>query len=137
MSRFTLAISCLTTSNLPWFRDLTFQVPMKDCSFQHWTLLLPWEMSTTEHHFCFGSASSLFLELSVIALCSSPVTYWIPFDLGAHFPVSYLFAFSYSSWCSCSKNTEVVCHFLFLWITFSQNFPLWPVHLVWPWWHSS
>ena len=25
---FTLAISCLTTSNLPWFMDLTFQVPM-------------------------------------------------------------------------------------------------------------
>ena len=32
---FTLAISCLTTSNLPWFMDLTFQVPMKYCSLQH------------------------------------------------------------------------------------------------------
>ena len=29
---FTLAISCLTTSNLPWFTDLTFQVPMQYCS---------------------------------------------------------------------------------------------------------
>ena len=29
---FTLAISCLTTSNLPWFIDLTFQVPMQYCS---------------------------------------------------------------------------------------------------------
>ena len=29
MSMFTLAISCLTTSNLPWLMDLTFQVPMK------------------------------------------------------------------------------------------------------------
>ena len=28
MSTFTLAISCLTISNLPWFLDLTFQVPM-------------------------------------------------------------------------------------------------------------
>ena len=27
MSTFTLPISCLTTSNLPWFMDLTFQVP--------------------------------------------------------------------------------------------------------------
>ena len=36
---FTLAISCLTTSNLPWFMDLTFQIPMKYCSLQHWTLL--------------------------------------------------------------------------------------------------
>ena len=32
---FTLAISCLTTFNLPWFMDLTFQVPMKYCSLQH------------------------------------------------------------------------------------------------------
>ena len=29
---FLLAISCLTTSNFPWFMDLTFQVPMKYCS---------------------------------------------------------------------------------------------------------
>ena len=28
MSTLTLAISCLTTFNLPWFMDLTFQVPM-------------------------------------------------------------------------------------------------------------
>ena len=28
MSVFTLATSCLTTFNLPWFMDLTFQVPM-------------------------------------------------------------------------------------------------------------
>ena len=34
------AISCLTTSNLPWFTDLTFQVPMQYCSLQHRTLLL-------------------------------------------------------------------------------------------------
>ena len=33
MSMFTLAISCLTTSNLPWFVDLTFQVPMQYCSY--------------------------------------------------------------------------------------------------------
>ena len=32
MSIFTLAISCLTTSNLHWFMDLTFQVPMQYCS---------------------------------------------------------------------------------------------------------
>ena len=29
MLTFTLAISCLTTSNLPWFMDLTLQVPMQ------------------------------------------------------------------------------------------------------------
>ena len=37
MSTFTVAISCLTNSNLPWFMDLTFQVPMHCCSLQHWT----------------------------------------------------------------------------------------------------
>ena len=30
---FTCTISCLTTSNLPCFMDLTFKVPMKYCSF--------------------------------------------------------------------------------------------------------
>ena len=40
MSTFTLAISCLTTSNLTWFMYLTFQVPMQYCSLQHRTLLL-------------------------------------------------------------------------------------------------
>ena len=46
----------------------------------------PPETSTTEHRFCFGPVSSFFLELVVIALCSScscPVSYWTPFDLGA------------------------------------------------------
>ena len=46
-STFTLAISCLTTSNLPWFMDLTFQVPMQYCSLKHWTLLLSPITSTT------------------------------------------------------------------------------------------
>ena len=35
-----LARACLTTSNLPWFMDLTFQVPMQYCSLQQQTLLL-------------------------------------------------------------------------------------------------
>ena len=41
MSMFTLGTSYLTTSNLPWFMDLIFQVPMQYCSSQHWTLLWP------------------------------------------------------------------------------------------------
>ena len=44
---FTLAISCLITSNLPWFMDLTFQVPIQYCSLQHQTLLLSPVTSTT------------------------------------------------------------------------------------------
>ena len=62
---------------LPWFMDLTFQVPMLCCSLQHWTLLSPTDLSTTEHHFLFGPVTSFFLELLVIPLSSSPVAYWI------------------------------------------------------------
>ena len=80
MSTFTLAISCLTTSNLPWFMDLTFQVPMQYCSLQHRTLLLSPVKSTTGYCFCFGSIHSFFLELF---LHWSPVAYWAPTDLGS------------------------------------------------------
>ena len=45
---FTPAIFCLTTQSLPWFMDLTFQVPIQYCSLQHQTLLLPPDTSTTE-----------------------------------------------------------------------------------------
>ena len=45
---FTLAISCLITSNLPWFMGQTFQVPMQYCSLQHWTLLSLPETSTVQ-----------------------------------------------------------------------------------------
>ena len=72
---FTLAISCLTTSNLPWFMDLTFQVPMQYCSLQHRTLLLSPVTSTAGFYFCFGSIPSFFLELF---LHWSPVAYWAP-----------------------------------------------------------
>ena len=40
-----------------------------------------------------------------------------------HLLVSYLFAFSYCSWDSQSKNAEVVCYSLFLRTTFCQNSP--------------
>ena len=55
---------------------------MKYCLLQHWSLLLSPYISTTEHHFCFGPASSFLLELLVIALPSSPVAYWTPSNLG-------------------------------------------------------
>ena len=63
MSMFTLAISCLTTSNLLWFMDLIFQVPMQYCSLQHGTWFLSPVTSTTWCYFCFGSVFSFFLEL--------------------------------------------------------------------------
>ena len=80
MSLFTFTISCLTTSNFPWFMDLTFQVPMQYCSLQHQTLLPSPITSTSGCCFCFGSISSFFLELF---LHSSSVTYWTPTDLGS------------------------------------------------------
>ena len=80
MSMFTLVISCLTTSNLPWFMDLTFQVPMQYCSLQHRTLLPSPVPFTTGCCFCFGSMSSFFLELF---LHWSQVAYWAPTDLGS------------------------------------------------------
>ena len=110
----TLAISCLMTACLSWFMDITFQVPMQYCSLQHQTLLSSPVTSTAGCCFCFGSISSFFLELF---LHSSPVAYWAPFDLS----VSYLFAFSYCSWGSQGKNTEVVCHSLLQWTMFSQT----------------
>ena len=63
ISMFTLAISCLTTSNLPWFMDVTFQVPMQYCSLQHQTLRPSPVTSITGCCFCFGSISSFFLLL--------------------------------------------------------------------------
>ena len=77
---FTLAISYLTTSNLPWFMDLTFQVLMQYCSLQHQTLLPTAVTSTAGCCFCFGSISSFFLELS---LYWSSVAYWAPTNLGS------------------------------------------------------
>ena len=59
MPMFTLAISCLTTSNLPWSMDLTFQVPTQYHSLHHQALLPSPVTSTIECCFCFGSISSL------------------------------------------------------------------------------
>ena len=129
MSTFILAVSCLTSSNLPWFMDLTFQVPMQYCSLQHRTLLISPVTSTTGYCFCFGSNPSFFLELF---LHWSSVAYWVPTDLGNSLSVSNHFAFSYCSWGSQSKNTEVVCHSLLQWTTFCQTSPPWPVCLGWP-----
>ena len=126
---FTLAVSYLTTSNFPWFMDLTFQVSMQYCSLQHRILLLSPVTSAIRCSFCFDSVSLFFLELF---LHWAPVTYWAPTNLDSSF-------FSVLSFClfSCScdsqgKNTEVTCHSLLQWTTFCQNSPPWPIYLWWP-----
>ena len=126
---FTLAISCLKTSNLPWFMDLTFQVPMQYCSLQRWALLLSPVPSTTGCCFCSGCIPSFFLELFPHW---SPVVYWAPTDLGSSSFSILSFCLSYCSWGSQGKNTEVVCHSLLQWTTFCQTSPPWPGHLGWP-----
>ena len=137
MLTFNLDISCFTTSNLPWFMNLTFQLPMQHCSLQHWTLLSSPDTSTTKHCFHFGPAASFFLELLVIALHSSPVAYWAPSDLEGSSSGVISFAFSYCPWVSLGKNTGVACHFLLHWTTFFQNFSLCLSILGDPAWHGS
>ena len=128
MSMFTLAISCLTTSNLPWFMDLTFQVPMQYCSLDHQTLLPSPVPFTTRCCFCFGSLHSFWSYFStVLQYHIQYVSTW-----GVHLSVSYLLAFSYCSLGSQGKNTEVVCHSLLQWTTFCQTSPPWPGCLGWP-----
>ena len=89
MSTFPLVISYLTASNLPWFMDLTFQIPMWYCSLQHQTLALSPVISTTGYCICLGSIPSFFLELFPHWF---PVAYWAPTDLGSS-------SFSFLSFC--------------------------------------
>ena len=68
--------------------------------------------------------------LSGVFLHWSPVAYWAPTDLGYQpLSVSYHFAFSYCSWGSQGKNTEVVFHSFLQWTTFCQISPPWPARL--------
>ena len=73
---------------IPSFHYL--QVPMQYCSLQHQTLFPPSDTSTTEHRFRFGLAALFFLELLVIALCSSRSllnTYWVSLKVHLGFSV--------------------------------------------------
>ena len=84
MSTFTLAISCFTSSNLPWFMDLTFQISVQYCSLQHRTLLPSPVTSTTGCCFCFGSITSFFLELFLHWSPVCFIDYTKPFDCVDH-----------------------------------------------------
>ena len=80
MLMFTLAISCLTTSNFPWFMDLTFQVLLQYCSLQHqtftfttrhihnWVSLLLWPSP-----FIRSGAISLLFPRSIFDIYIKPV----------------------------------------------------------------
>ena len=93
---------------------------MQYCSLQHQTLLSPPDISIAKCLFCFCPATSFFLELLVIALCSSSVAYWIPSNLWGSSSSVIPFAFSYCLWDSPGKNTGADCHFLH-WTMFCQK----------------
>ena len=97
--------------------------------------------------YCSHSIGSCFYNQShpqlgvVFVLAPSLHSFWSYFSIdlqwyidhlpawGIHLSVSYLFAFSYCSWGSQGKNTEVVCHSLLQWTTFCQTSPPWSI---WP-----
>ena len=87
-------------TNIPGSYEILFFIA------QNFSLIT--DTSTTEHCFCFGPATSFFLELLVIALYSSLVAYWTPSELGTHLPVSYLFAFSYFFAYSCIIEARIL-----------------------------
>ena len=126
---FTLAISCLTTSSLPWFTDLTFQVPMQCYSLQHGTWLTSPVTSTMGC--CFSLATFLHSLWSYFSTYLHQHIGHLP-TWGVLLLGSYIFAFSYCSWGSQGKNTEVVCPSLLQWTTFCHTSPPWPIHLGWP-----
>ena len=119
----------MTTSNLPWFMDLTFQVPMQYCSLKHQNLFLSPVPSTTGCCFCSGSIPSSFLELF---LHWSPVAYWVPTDLESS-------SFSILSFCLLIRfmgfsGQEYWSGLpsLLQRTTFCQTPPPWPIRLGWP-----
>ena len=124
MLMFTLAISCLTTSNLPWFMDLTFQVPVQCCSLLNFTSI----MSHIHNWALFLLWLHLFILFGVISpLFSSSI--WTPTDQGSS-PFSVISFCLFILFMGFSiKNTEVVFHSLLQWTTFWQNSPPCPFHL--------
>ena len=131
MWMFNLATSCLTTSNLPWLMDLTFQVAMQYCSLQHWTLLLPPDISSTECHFLFDPATSFFS--GTVSNClplfySSTLNTFKPGSSSSGVMSFCLFIVSMGLY---RQNTGVGCHFLLQWTMFCQNSSLCPVFLGW------
>ena len=90
------------------------------------------DTSTTKRHFHFGPATSFFLQLLVITLCSSPVENWTPSDLGGSSSSVISFCLFILLMGFSRQKSGVVCHPLLQWTTFCQNSPLWPVRLGWP-----
>ena len=73
---YSLLPSPVTTSNLPWFMDLTFQVPLQYCSYI---------IGLYFHHQTYPQLGIVFgLSLSLYSFWSyysTQIAYWVPIDL--------------------------------------------------------
>ena len=117
MSMFTLDISCLTTSNLPWVMDLTFQVSTQYCSLQHQTLL-------PSPHPQLGVVFALALSGVISPLFSSTI-------LGTYQPGEFIlqchnFLPFHTVMGFLRQEYWMVCDSLLQWTTFCHNSPPWP-----------
>ena len=126
---FTLVISCLTTSNLHLFIELTNPGSYANCSPHHQIFLLSPVPSTTGCCLCFGSIPSFFLEL---CLHWSPEVYWAPTNLGSSYFTALSFAliimftgFSRQEYWRGLQFPSPVDHLC-------QTSPPWPTCLGWP-----
>ena len=86
MSMFTLAISCLTTSNLPWVMDL------KSKFLRNIVLYSIRLYFHHQSHPQLGVVFALALPLMLSGVIS-PVAYWVPTDLGTSSSVSLFLPF--------------------------------------------
>jgi len=109
--------------------DLTVQVPMQYCSWQHRTLLLSPVTSTAGYCFCFGSIPSFFLELF---LHWFPVAYWVPTDLGSSSFIILSFCLFIPFMGFSRQEYWSGLPFPLQWTTFCQTSPPWPARLGWP-----
>ena len=81
MSVFTLFISCLTMSYSPWPIDVNISGSFAVLLFTASDFTFTTGYVHNWGHFPFGSGTSFFLDWLLIALCSSPVAFWILSDL--------------------------------------------------------
>lgn len=116
---FIFTSSCLTTSNFPWFLDLSGSYPNIFCSIGLTLVLLSSpNTSTTGHHFGQLLRNS---GAVVILLHFSPIVYWTPSDFQeTHLLMSNLLVF-YKFMRFSREVFGVVCHSFLQRIMFCQN----------------
>ena len=129
---FTLAVSCLTTSSLPWFMDLTFQF----LTFQFFTAS---DFTFTSRHIQNWVSFLLWPSCFILSGAISNCPLLFPSRvLNTFRPRGFIFQCHFLPLHSVHgvlkarmlKWFEVVS--LLQWITFCQHSPPWPVHLGWP-----